>query len=476
MYEDNALCLNLHKMGLSSRVASAWVKHEGHATFKKSGKDDIKIQSNALPIYKSLYPKIMTIALTKNEANAIEGFLKQFGRWPRAILDSGSDDNTIQIATQYAKHASRDFDGFASQRNAAIDLLGQEADWIFMLDPDERINPGLPQILEQLIATSEYDIYLMPLEAKYADGSVRQFVAKPFLFRRSSDIRWCFKVHEKLIGSHKQAIITNFKIVHELSLHSPSHRQSSESLYSSLADQEPYFTDPSYKADMHDKWPILDYDHLDDPRIAKVYVGPLVSVVMPTYNRPELLVRAIESVLQQDYRPIECIVVGDNCPCIAAVAEKYKFNPIVRFLNLPNNNGAGGAMPRNVGIHMANGRWIAYLDDDNKWETDHLSHLMDLMLKADARFGFSSMSVNGKPLIFDVPKQGDIDTSCVIHHKDLAYEKGMWKSREEDGYTHDWAFFERLLVDEKYVASKKPTLVYNAETSGQRDWILSRVS
>ena len=59
---------------------------------------------------------------------------------------------------------------------------------------------------------------------------------------------------------------------------------------------EPYFTDAEFKKKILAEWPILDYDRMDDERIRKVWMGPLVSVVIPTYKRKELLGRAVQSV------------------------------------------------------------------------------------------------------------------------------------------------------------------------------------
>jgi glycosyltransferase involved in cell wall biosynthesis len=95
-------------------------------------------------------------------------------------------------------------------------------------------------------------------------------------------------------------------------------------------------------------------------------VIPLVSVIIPTFNRKDLLLRAVRSVVQQSYRPLEVVVV-DDCSTdgtVEALAEQ-DFTIPVRILRLPINLGPAGA--RNKGILAAVGKYIAFLDSDDHW-------------------------------------------------------------------------------------------------------------
>lgn len=92
---------------------------------------------------------------------------------------------------------------------------------------------------------------------------------------------------------------------------------------------------------------------------------PLVTVYMPTYNRVALLQRAVESVLGQDYRNIELIVVDDNSTdgthqYLAEMAEKDS-----RFRYFINEKNSGACVSRNKAIFAANGEYITGLDDDD---------------------------------------------------------------------------------------------------------------
>ena len=86
---------------------------------------------------------------------------------------------------------------------------------------------------------------------------------------------------------------------------------------------------------------------------------PLYSVIIPTYNRPDLLDRAIESALAQTQTPFEVVVVDDWSQPPADVPSDSR----VRLVRLPANRGNAAA--RNAGLAAARGRWITYLDDDD---------------------------------------------------------------------------------------------------------------
>ena len=90
----------------------------------------------------------------------------------------------------------------------------------------------------------------------------------------------------------------------------------------------------------------------------------LVSAIITTHNRLELLKRAIESVRTQTYSNMECIVVDD-----ASTDGTYEYcqGQPVRYLYIPPEESKGGNYARNRGIEMAQGEYVAFLDDDDCW-------------------------------------------------------------------------------------------------------------
>lgn len=92
---------------------------------------------------------------------------------------------------------------------------------------------------------------------------------------------------------------------------------------------------------------------------------PLVSAVIPTRNRPELLACAVRSALRQSWTSLEVIVVVDG-PDDSTVASLNRFSdPRLRVVFLPA--ARGGSAARNAGVRAARGEWVAFLDDDDEW-------------------------------------------------------------------------------------------------------------
>jgi glycosyltransferase involved in cell wall biosynthesis len=99
---------------------------------------------------------------------------------------------------------------------------------------------------------------------------------------------------------------------------------------------------------------------------------PLLSIIIPTRDRPHLLPRAVESALAQTIDNFEVIVVDDASTTPVALPE----DPRLRVIHLSSSRGGAGA--RNVGTEAARGRWITYLDDDDRL----LPHMAAVSLEA----------------------------------------------------------------------------------------------
>src|SRR5690348_15530892 len=103
---------------------------------------------------------------------------------------------------------------------------------------------------------------------------------------------------------------------------------------------------------------------------------PDVSVVIPTRNRPELAVRAVESALGQTHRNLEVIVVIDGPDPATSAALEAVADDRLRVIVLPTSGKAPNA--RNQGVHNANGKWVALLDDDDEWLPSKLAVQLEL--------------------------------------------------------------------------------------------------
>ncbi len=121
------------------------------------------------------------------------------------------------------------------------------------------------------------------------------------------------------------------------------------------------------------------------------YVIDLVSVVIPTFKRSDMLYRAIESVLNQSYKEVECIVVNDNTPGDVYSQILYKslakYNNDTRFKFVEQKEHKNGAAARNVGIRTAQGEYIAFLDDDDYWNINKLETQVPILQELSDDWG-----------------------------------------------------------------------------------------
>jgi len=97
---------------------------------------------------------------------------------------------------------------------------------------------------------------------------------------------------------------------------------------------------------------------------------PLISVIIPTRNRTEVLKRSVKSVLKQTYKNYEIIIIDDNSNCDYKNAIEEFHSDKIRYFR--NSKNIGGSLSRNVGIKNAKGKYIAFLDDDDEFLPEKL--------------------------------------------------------------------------------------------------------
>ena len=187
--------------------------------------------------------------------------------------------------------------------------------------------------------------------------------------------------------------------------------------------------------------------------------NPLVSVIIPTYNRGKVLTeRAVPSVLAQTHRNLELIIVGDHCTDnTQQLVEDFGDNRI-KFVNLATRGKyprgtwdrwmVAGTVPRNKGLELASGAWIAPLDDDDEFSNDHIELLLHYAMqnRYDMVYGILQMEMKpgewvgcgSYPL-----KYKNICHSAVLYNsalKFLKYNVNAWKYVEPD----DWNLWRRM--------------------------------
>lgn len=106
--------------------------------------------------------------------------------------------------------------------------------------------------------------------------------------------------------------------------------------------------------------------------------GPLVSVIIPTYERINLTLSAVGSVMKQDYDNFEVIVVDDGSTESVLSELKARLPANVLLLTLPHSGLP--AVARNAGIEISKGEWIAFLDSDDIWYENKISCQMSVAI------------------------------------------------------------------------------------------------
>ncbi len=190
-----------------------------------------------------------------------------------------------------------------------------------------------------------------------------------------------------------------------------------------------------------------------------------ISVVIPTYNREKLIVKAIESVISQEGQGISYqikeIIIADDCSTdeTGAVIEKYiqeKADDDTKIIyhRLSENKGPGGA--RNEGAAIAKSEYIAFQDSDDLWHPDKLKVMTEYMKEHPGTELYShyyeALLSGDRTVLVDAPQMEDyfpelamrnlIGAPTIIVKKDAFREVGGFD--EEMRALEDWDFALRF--------------------------------
>jgi len=145
---------------------------------------------------------------------------------------------------------------------------------------------------------------------------------------------------------------------------------------------------------------------------------PLVSVIIPTHNRAEMLKRAVDSVLKQSYSNIEIIIIVDNCTDNTSEVITQLMDKRIVVITLDEN--VGGAQARNIGIDNAKGEYFAFLDDDDEWYESKLSKQLSAFRNNDniaiVSCNYKTMNGNKITRISNAKNKINIDDMLYKNH------------------------------------------------------------
>ncbi|MBC7962179.1 MAG: glycosyltransferase [Steroidobacteraceae bacterium] len=209
--------------------------------------------------------------------------------------------------------------------------------------------------------------------------------------------------------------------------------------------------------------------------------APLVSVIVPTFNRPETLRMALESILNQSFTDFEIVVVNDAGSEVDFVLEALPHQGRIVYLRHQMNRGLAAA--RNTGIGAARGKYIAYLDDDDIFYPDHLETLVHLLQANQHQVAYTdayralqrpeqgSYRTFEKKILyscdFDYQRilvENFIPVLCIMHEKSCLLKSGLF---DESLKRHeDWDLWVRMSRHFRFVHHPKVTCEFTFRTDG----------
>jgi teichuronic acid biosynthesis glycosyltransferase TuaG len=116
----------------------------------------------------------------------------------------------------------------------------------------------------------------------------------------------------------------------------------------------------------------------------------LVSVIIPYFKKKEFIFSCINSILKQTYQNFEIIIVNDECSNESRLILKKIANLDSRIKVINNINNLGPGLSRNIGIKRSNGKFLAFIDADDEWDSRKLKSQVQFMKKKKILFTHTS--------------------------------------------------------------------------------------
>lgn len=195
---------------------------------------------------------------------------------------------------------------------------------------------------------------------------------------------------------------------------------------------------------------------------------PIVSIILPTFNRSNYLERAVDSVLKQTFKDWELIIVDDGSTDDSfSLINNYLMNhENIRYIKHSNRRTA---LSTNAGIQTSIGEFITFLGSDDEFKPEHLQLRIDFMLNnTEIDFIYGGVEIIGSPYVKDKN-----DLSRLIHLSECVIGGTFFAKRkvflELNGfrnlrYSDDSDFFERAEKKFKIAKVNFPTYIYYRDT------------
>jgi glycosyltransferase involved in cell wall biosynthesis len=134
----------------------------------------------------------------------------------------------------------------------------------------------------------------------------------------------------------------------------------------------------------------------DTEKRMSTHNSPKVSIIVATYRRKEALEKALQSLIVQTYSNYEIIVVDDNADAewntqVDEIVNKMKASDNIEIIYVQNKNNKGSAETRNIGIKLATGEYVTFLDDDDIYLPDKVKNQVEYMIREGSDFSLTDL-------------------------------------------------------------------------------------
>ena len=120
-------------------------------------------------------------------------------------------------------------------------------------------------------------------------------------------------------------------------------------------------------------------------------INPLITVVIPTYNRASLVLKAIGSVLNQTYTNLELVIADDGSTDRTKQTILSLEDPRIKYIELPHTGKIGKV--RNAGVAAGKGEWVAFLDSDDEWKSRKLELQIEKIKQTGKRWCYGKFEL-----------------------------------------------------------------------------------
>ncbi len=208
----------------------------------------------------------------------------------------------------------------------------------------------------------------------------------------------------------------------------------------------------------------------------------LVSIIIPTYNRANLIGETLDSVLAQTYQNWECIIVddGSNDNTGEVVGEYLKKDSRFKYYHRPEEHLPGGNGARNYGFKMSQGEFVNWFDSDDIMHRDKLKIQINDLVKysLDVSFsGFQTLNKNGEIIIdqlsiskinidlFEaiVTKKFKANTLTPIFNKKFLIEKKLFDEKLKTA--HELDFYTSIFINKEVKFKINPNILNTVRMS-----------